>query len=234
MLPSQVPLFPQHPAVDIYAHMRTAREVGGDFYDAFPIDDTRVCLAVGDVSGKGMPAAMFMVRTLSLLRVELVKGDDLGESIAYLNKNLCEANTAHMFVSLFVMILDVARGELTYANAGHNPPLIQTDGKGIEVMEMPDGLIAGVLEDSVYEVRRRTLEPGDWLLLYTDGVTEARNSGKDFYTLERLRSFMAGQATGTAASAGKAILGEIDAFAGKEPQADDITVLFTRYLGPLQ
>jgi len=234
MLPSQEPLFPQHPAVDVHAHMGAAREVGGDFYDAFSIDDTRICLAVGDVSGKGMPAAMFMVRTLSLLRVELVKDDDLGDSIAYLNNSLCETNTAHMFVSLFVMILDVVNGELSYVNAGHNPPLKYDAQHSVEMVDMPDGLIAGVMEDSVYEVRRQTLQPGEGLLLYTDGVTEARNSHKEFYTLDRLRRFMSKHNGDDAAATVKSILAEIEEFAGEEPQADDITVLAMRYLGPDQ
>lgn len=231
MLPTQYPLFPRHPSIDVYAHMNAAKTVGGDFFDAFPLDERRVCLAIGDVSGKGMPAALSMVRILTLLRVELMKGGSLGESLARLNKILCETNTGQMFVSIFVGVMDAATGELAYVNAGHNPPLASIRRQPFERIKMPSGLIAGVIEDSAYEVEHLTLGPGDLLVMYTDGVTEARNEAKEFYTLQRLMDFLSALERKGATDVVDAVRTEVDKFIGVAAQADDMTIMALKFCG---
>lgn len=231
MLPTQYPLFPRQPSIDVHAHMNAAKTVGGDFFDAFPLDERRVCLAIGDVSGKGMPAALTMVRILTLLRVEVMKGGGLGESLARLNNILCETNTGHMIVSLFVGIVDASTGELAYVNAGHNPPLASVRRQPFDRIEMPSGLIAGVIEDGKYEVNHLTLRPGDLLVMYTDGVTEARNEAKEFYTLQRLKDFLSALEIKGAVDVVDAVRTEVDEFVGGAVQADDITIMALKFCG---
>ena len=232
MLPTQHPLFPRHPSIDVCAHMNAAKTVGGDFFDAFPLDARRVCLAIGDVSGKGMPAALSMVRILTLLRVELMKGGALDESLGRLNDILCETNAGPTIVSIFVGILNAETGELTYVNAGHNPPLASTQRQPFSRIEMPSGLIAGVIESGEYEVARMTLEPGDLLVMYTDGVTEARNEAKKFYTLQRLMNFLSTLEINGAADVVDAVRKDVDGFVGSAAQADDMTIMALKFRGP--
>lgn len=231
MLPTQYPLFPWHPSIDVHAHMMAAKTVGGDFFDAFPLDERRVCLAIGDVSGKGMPAALTMVRIITLLRVELMKGDDLGKSLARLNSVLCQTDANHVLVSLFVTVVDVRTGELAYANAGHNPPLASVRRQPFDEIEMPNGLIAGVIDDTEYDVSHLTLSPGDLLVMYTDGVTESRNEAKEFYTLPRLKDFLSALDVDRAVDVVDALRAEVDEFAGVAEQADDMTIMALKFCG---
>jgi len=231
MLPTQYPLFPRHPSIDVYAHMNAAKTVGGDFFDAFPLDERRVCLAIGDVSGKGMPAALLMVRILTLLRVELMKGGGLGESLGRLNNILCENNTSHMIVSIFVGVVDTSTGELAYVNAGHNPPLASVRRQPFDEIEMPGGLIAGVIEGGEYGVDHMTLRPGDLLVMYTDGVTEARNEDKEFYTLQRLMDFLSGLEIADATNVVDAVRTDVEKFVGAAAQADDMTIMALKFCG---
>ena len=231
MLPTQHPLFPQHPSIDVCAHMSAAKTVGGDFFDAFPLDERRVCLAIGDVSGKGMPAALSMVRILTLLRVELMKGGALGESLSRLNDILCESNAGPTIVSIFVGVVDIRSGELTYVNAGHNPPLASIQKQPFNRIEMPSGLIAGVLESGKYAVARMTLKPGDLLIMYTDGVTEARNEAREFYTLKRLMDFLSVIEINSAMDVVEAVRADVDDFVGPAAQADDMTIMALKFRG---
>ena len=231
MLPTHYPLFPRHPSIDVYAHMNSAKTVGGDFFDAFPLDERRVCLAIGDVSGKGMPAALSMVRILTLLRVELMKGGDLGESLRRLNNVLCQTDTSHTLVSIFVGILDATTGELTYVNAGHNPPLASVKQRPFDRIRMPGGLIVGVVEGGEYEVDRMTLGSGDLLVMYTDGVTEARNEAKEFYSLSRFMDFLSALEVNGATDVVNAVRADVDQFVGAAAQADDMTIMALRFRG---
>ena len=229
MLPRQVPLFPDHPRADVYAVMKPAREVGGDFFDAFPLDENRICIAVGDVSGKGVPAALFMVRTLTELRTVLHRGDSLARAIARLNVSLCQNNDRCMFVSLFVGILDTSNGCLRYANCGHNPPLVGSGDAGYEFLDLADGIIAGVEEHAVYAEQELTLAPGARLVLYTDGVTEAQRKDKQFFTEKRLQSLLSDMEPQDAFGTVQNVQRAVEAFTGDAPQFDDITLLVLRY-----
>ena len=231
MLPADDPLFPHHAELDASAYMETAREVGGDFFDAFSLDQQRVCVAVGDVSGKGMPAALFMVRTLTLLRTELMKGDGLAHGLERLNLMLCKTTSAHMFVSLFVAVIDTKRGEMEYVNAGQNPPLVSLRGEPFEFLEAGSGLIAGILEDSRYEGHRIDLQAGDAIVIYTDGVTEARDERADFYGMPRIRELLGGMPGLDAGEIVAAVRADVEKHMGRAPMSDDITIMALRYRG---
>lgn len=232
MLPPSEGLFAEFPALDFHVYMGTAREVGGDFFDAFRLDDHRVCIAIGDVAGKGLPASLFMVKTMTLLRAELMKGDSLGLCLTRLNRALCDSPTAHIFVSLLVISLDVSTGDMEYINAGHNPPLAALGGEAFTYLESEGSPVAGVLADARYEVMNMRLQPGDKLLLYTDGITEARNKRRHFYGTSRLRNLVLGLDGRNALEIVEAVRTDVERFAGEEPQADDITILAFGFRGP--
>jgi sigma-B regulation protein RsbU (phosphoserine phosphatase) len=228
ILPALRPLLPD-PRVDTHATMRPAREVSGDFYDALVLNDHTVAVAVGDVSGKGMPAAMFMVRAITLLRMYLLRDKDHSQILPTINRILCEGNDEFMFVTLAVVILDTGTGRLTYLNGGHNPPFLARKGELFQPMNVPKGTLLGVEPRSAFEVQEGNLSPGDTLVLYTDGVTEAENSLKEQFTDARAARALdeAHRAMGAAVvaeSLEKAVLG----FAGDAPQSDDITILVLR------
>ena len=224
MLPASG-MFSEFPTIDFHVYMGTAREVGGDFFDAFRLDDRRVCVAIGDVSGKGLPASLFMVKTMTLLRAELTKGDSLRASLARLNAALCRSPMAHVFVSLLVLSLDVSTGEVEYVSAGHNPPLAALQGKPFAYLEAEGYLVAGVLDDAEYNSTKLKLRPGDQLFLYTDGVTEARDEDRQFYGTGRLRDLLISLQGRSARDLVEAVRADVEGFEGAERQADDITIL---------
>ena len=178
-----------------------------------------------------MPAALSMVRILTLLRVELMKIGALDESLERLNNILCETSAGPMIVSIFVGVLDTDTGEFTYVNAGHNPPLASVQRQPFSRIEMPSGLIAGVIESSEYEVAHMTLKAGDLLVMYTDGVTEARNEANEFYTLQRLVDFLSALEIKRAADMVDAVRKDVDDFVGSAAQADDMTIVALKFCG---
>jgi sigma-B regulation protein RsbU (phosphoserine phosphatase) len=186
MLPGVFPPFPHRTEFDIYAEMHPAKEVGGDFYDFFFIDPNRVMTLIADVSGKGVPAALFMVIAKTLLKNQGQTGNPLDEVFSAVNNQLCENNEANMFVTVFACVLDLRDGRLRYANAGHNRPLISRSGGGYEFLELKRGLPLGVEENFPYKSSEITLSPGDRLYLYTDGVNEAENSQGEQFGNQRL------------------------------------------------
>jgi sigma-B regulation protein RsbU (phosphoserine phosphatase) len=228
ILPSQEPLLSSD-RVRASALIRTAREVGGDFFDAMTLDGHTVAVAVGDVSGKGMPAALFMVRVITLLRTSLRRAQPLSEILPSLNRMLCEGNDELMFVTLAVAVLDTDTGCLAYLNGGHNPPYLSSGGGPFRLGEAPQGPLLGVDPNAVYKVQNTVMKAGDTLVLYTDGVTEAENSLK-----EQFGSARTAAALDLAGSKGdvKALVGDlaetVTRFAGDAPQSDDITVLALR------
>ena len=233
MLPRRVPLFPNHPQVDVAATMWPAKEVGGDFYDAYPLDDRRIAIAIGDVSGKGVPAALFMVRAMTLLRGEMTRDDDLSRIIGRVNRLLCEDNVTCMFVTLLVVVLDVVSGEYALVNGGHNRPLIGPRGERYRYLDLPKGILLGVEVDVDYELDTGRMKQDDVLVLFTDGVTEARSPAGDFYTQERLVAHLNRLQSTTATGLAKEIVEEVDIFSGGAiSQSDDITVVVLRYPGP--
>lgn len=226
------PLLPRHPQVEAAALMEPALEVGGDFYDAFPIDSRHVCLTVGDVAGKGMPAALFMVRVMTLLRIHFAATGPLEATLTNVNRTLCQHNDEMMFATLCLGVLDVQTGVLSYVNGGHNPPFLARQGSAFAALSMPRGMLLGIKEDAVFEVASITLQPGDSLLLYTDGVIDAEDHHSDFFSAPRARDVLSGVPVNTP------VAGLVDAlhqailrFAGGTPQVDDITMLALRYRG---
>jgi sigma-B regulation protein RsbU (phosphoserine phosphatase) len=227
-----LPLVPNHPQVEALAFIKAAREVGGDFFDALALNEHRVAFAVGDVSGKGMPAALFMVRVLTLLRQCLLTEERQGEVLSKLNRLLCEANDELMFVTLAVVILDTRTGQLTYLNAGHNPPFLSINGQPFSLWDPPPGTLLGIQSTARYSPRELRLSPGDTVVLYTDGVTEAENAERQLFQTHRAAAAL--NRSGPHGNLVELIHGleqSLVSFAGNEPQSDDITVLAIRYLG---
>jgi sigma-B regulation protein RsbU (phosphoserine phosphatase) len=230
MVPKVFPPFPERSEFDVYATLVPAREVGGDLYDFFFIDDEHLCFAVADVSGKGVPAALFMAATKALFRAIAGKGRTPGEVLALLNNEICRDNESCMFVTLFCGILDVRSGQLDYSNAGHNLPY-RLRADGVEPLENIGRQALGIVEQTVYESGRITLAPGEALLVYSDGVTEAMDASQAFYSEQRLESFLAGHLDADPCRIAGNLVASVRSFAGKAPQSDDITVLALRYFG---
>jgi sigma-B regulation protein RsbU (phosphoserine phosphatase) len=232
LLPPVQPLFPRHPQVETYALIKPAREVGGDFFDAFEVDDHTVCIAIGDVSGKGMPAALFMVRVITLLRMCLLREPPPTAVLPALNRLLCEANNEFMFVSLAVALLDVHSGKLSYHNGGHNPPFLATGGQPFRSWQPPVSLVLGINSCNEFPVAELQMHPGDTLLLYTDGITEAQNARREVFTSERAVEALAHPGpSGDLLSIVENLAQAAAMFTGDAPQSDDITALALRYRG---
>ncbi|HEY4919917.1 MAG TPA: fused response regulator/phosphatase [Xanthobacteraceae bacterium] len=224
-----------HP-VDLFAMMEPAHEVGGDLYDFFTIADGRLCFLVGDVAGKGMPAALFMARTKSLIRIatELMRGADGGpggpaDIIARVNRDLSENNDDMMFVTMFFAMLAPATGEVVFCNAGHNAPY-RLKGGELAPIDEPRGLILGVRPEAEYEAGRLTLAAGETIYLFTDGVTEAANPAFGMFSEERLEAVLRGASGRTSAEVVAAVVAEVKRFAGTALPSDDITMLALRRL----
>ena len=230
MLPQQ-PFFPRHPKIEVDAIMRSAKEVGGDLFDAFPLDANRICVAIGDVAGKGVPAALFMVRTITLLRTEMMKTRDLLQTIHAMNATLSQDNPQCMFVTLMICVLDMSNGQLQYVNGGHNRPLFGNTDNGFDYLEQPAGILVGINPRAAYQVATRYLNPEDMLILYTDGVTEANNPAQEEFTDLRLLAFINQQEEQLASSIVIKIRDAVNNFAAGAEQSDDLTLLVLRYLG---
>ena len=232
ILPKVFPPFPSRTDFDIYAAMIAAREVGGDFFDFFLIDNDRLGFVIGDVSGKGVPAAIFMAVSRTLIRATGLKGIPAEECMHYVNNLLCNESVSCMFVTVFYGILNTNTGKLEYVNAGHNPPYLLTS-KGLKKVEMTGGTILGCIEDYQYKSRKITLAPGDRLFLYTDGVTEAFTKHNEAYGDERLESFLRQNQDYSIEEMVKGVLKEVNDHSMGIPQSDDITLLSICYKGRL-
>ena len=230
MLP-RAPLFPGVAAIDVQGHMTPAKEVGGDFFDAFALDAERICLAIGDVAGKGIPAALFMVRAMTLLRTEMLNGQDPGRAIEALNLALSEDNPLCMFVTLMICVIDLRHGRLHYVNGGHNRPLLGNGAPGFRYLDQPKGVLVGVDPGAAYEPAVRDLDPGDMLILYTDGITEAENPVQEQFGEARLLEVVGNNGDLGADALVERVCAAVREFtAGAEP-SDDLTILAVRYLG---
>lgn len=232
MLPDYRHLCESISQIDLAAIMTPAKNVGGDFFDVFTLDHRYLCFSIGDVSGKGIPAALFMVRAMTLLRMGVDTGMPLNTSVSKVNKLLCINNLDCMFVTLFVGLLDVYTGEMRYVNCGHNPPFLCTKGSQFEILEPPPGILIGVFEEAEYEIGTLTLQKDDVLMLYTDGVTEAEDINHDLFSTERAISTLNSVGDRTQIQALiDTLQNQIRQFAQGMPQSDDITILALRYLG---
>ena len=231
MLPAGSRLVPERGQVQAYAIMEPAKDVGGDFYDAFFAAPDLLFVAVGDVSGKGVPAALFMARTITQMRMEVVRRRSPSEVLEAVNRALCEGNDAGMFVTLFCGLLDINTGQFSYANAGHNPPLLLTTDAGHSFLKLRKGIVAGIMENARYATDTLRLAAGQSLLLYTDGVTEAMNPREAFYTEERLLARLQERAWDNPRTLVDTLRADIAEFVREAPQADDITMLALRFCG---
>jgi sigma-B regulation protein RsbU (phosphoserine phosphatase) len=224
MLPCLFPAFPHRTEFDIYASMQPAKEVGGDFYDFFLIDDNTLAAVIADVSGKGVPAALFMVIAKTLIKNNAQSGKSPKEVFEIVNNLLCENNEASMFVSAILGYLDIPTGKFTFVNAGHNPPLLRTNGRFNWLKTEPD-LVLAVMENISYKQHEITLNRGDELFMYTDGVTEAVNNKGDLFNNQRLLEVANNYLDLSLREFIVSIKCEVDKFADGAEQADDITML---------
>ena len=233
MLPCIFPAFPERKEFDVYAAMDPAKEVGGDFYDFFMVDQTHLAVVMADVSGKGVPAALFMVIGKTLIKDHTLPGRDLGEVFSEVNRLLCEANSEGLFITAFEGVLDLKTGELCYVNAGHEMPFVGRAG-GFEAQKIRPGFVLAGMEGVRYRAGSLTLQPGDKLFQYTDGVTEATDAGNNLYGMERLSEALNAHASESPQQICAAVRADIDAFVKDAPQFDDITMLCLEYKQPCE
>ncbi|MBO5758292.1 MAG: SpoIIE family protein phosphatase, partial [Clostridia bacterium] len=222
--------FPENEDFEICAQMIAAKEVGGDFYDFYKLNDTTVVFLAADVSGKGIPAAMFMMTAKTIIKDLAESGLAVNEIFTKANEKLCENNESGMFVTAWMGILDLTTGNLQFANAGHNPPLIKRASGDFEYLKTRAGFVLAGMEGIRYRAGEIILYPGDRVFLYTDGVTEATNTENNLYGEERLLTFMNQNASAGAATILPALKANIDEFVGEAPQFDDITMLMFDYM----
>ena len=215
---------------EIDAAMKPAREVGGDFYDVIRAGPDHYYFAIGDVSGKGVPASLFMAVTMTLLRIGATEALDPAEVLRRVNRELSRDNDACMFVTLFLGLIEARSGHISYANGGHNPPyVIRADGT-LEALD-PDGVVLGWSEDTQFQTRELDLKKGDGFFLYTDGVTEAVDPAGHLFSDERLARLLEELGAEAAQDLVGDVLKEVDGFAADMPAADDVTVMAVRYSG---
>jgi len=224
MLPNVFPPFPDRTEFDIHALMDPAKEVGGDFYDFFFIDDNKLAVVIADVSGKGIPAALFMVKAKTLLKNTAQQGKPLAEVMEIVNNLLCEGNDECMFVTVFLGVLDITSGHFTYVNGGHDVPLIKKDGS-FDWLPVKRNLMPGFMPGTVYEQEEVLLQKGDVLFLYTDGVTEAENPAREQFTVQQLEKVINECDYNSAKELLDFIRTKVDDFANGAEQFDDITML---------
>lgn len=235
ILPAADDPLPERADLDLHAVMEPAKAVGGDLYDFFMLDDHRLYFLVGDVSDKGVPSALFMAIVRTVFKV-MAQATDLapGELVTAANRYLSANNPSNMFVTIFVGVLDTRSGRIAYCDGGHEPPFILRADGSVELLVKEGGLALGCIEDFVYRQGEIRLAPGETILLYTDGVTEATDDRKAMFTLDRVQVVLErGQAGASGPrSATRTLIEAVHSFADGAEQSDDITVLALRYLGP--
>lgn len=227
ILPKKFPPFPDRKEFEIFAAMEPAREVGGDLYDFFLLDDERAGFLIGDVSGKGVPAAIFMAVGRTLMRATALKGIAPEECLAYVNDLLCQDSVSSMFITMFYAILNFKTGAMTYANGGHSLPYIVSKDGDLRTLEST-GMVLGLMEGRKYKSNTLQLEPGDTFFSFTDGVTEATNAQEELYSEDRLENLLREKYTLDTTGLVKACFRDVHAFAGGAEQSDDITVMSVR------
>ena len=221
--------FPAGKSYSIFAQMIAAKEVGGDFYDFYQLSDTTVAFLAADVSGKGIPAAMFMMTAKTIIKDLAESGLPVNDVFTRANEKLCENNESGMFVTAWMGILDLTTGQVQFANAGHNPPLVKHADGSFEYLKTRAGFVLAGMEGIRYRLGELTLQPGDRIFLYTDGVTEATDASNALYGEKRLHAFLNQHAMLEATAILPALKADIDAFVREAPQFDDITMLMLDY-----
>ncbi len=231
MLPRIFPPFPERHEFDIFATMDPAKEVGGDFYDFFLIDDDHIGLVMADVSGKGVPAALFMVIAKTLIKNRALMGGSPGECLAYANEQLCEGNEAELFVTVWMAIVEISTGKGIAANAGHEHPTIRRSGGDYELVIYRHSPAVATMEGMKFKEHEFVLHPGDSLYVYTDGVAEATNAQDELYGTERMLQTLNEKPDAAPRELLERVKASIDTFVGEAPQFDDITMLGFTYFG---
>ena len=231
LVPKQFPAFPDKPQVDICAVLDPALEVGGDLYDFFLLDEHRVCFIIGDVSDKGIPAALFMAITRTAFKISaMANPPSVAATLAAVNRFLCDGNDSQMFVTAFCGILDLRTGLVEYSDGGHEPPFVIRDGQRVELVEKNGGMALGFMDGIPFPTGYVQLSPGDSLVLYTDGVNEALDEESRMFHVsgieQTLNKFVNGASAATIVSS---LAADVAHFVGSAPQSDDITILVMRY-----
>ena len=231
MLPNIFPPFPELEEFDIFASMDPAKEVGGDFYDYFFVDDTHLGMVMADVSGKGVPAALFMMVSKIVIQQYAMQRLSPKAALEAANRIICANNREEMFVTVWLGVLDIESGTLTAANAGHEYPVIGRAGEGFSLLKDKHGLVIGAFESSKYREYEIKLEAGDAVFLYTDGVPEATNAKEELYGAKRMLDALNLSPSAAPETLLKTLREDVDAFVGSAPQFDDMTMLCLRYNG---
>lgn len=231
MLPAEFPMFPDRDEFELYASMDPAKEVGGDFYDVFLADDDHLAIVMGDVSDKGVPAALFMVIAQTLIRTRAQMGGDPGQILTDVNSKLKEKSRHNMFVTVWLAIITISTGEVIEANAGHENPVIRRNGGSFEFLKLPHDMVVGVIDGLVYKTDTFKLSPGDTIFIYTDGVPEATDKDEECFGEDRMLETLNRAIDITPRELLRTVRAGVDAFVGDAPQFDDLTMLAIRYLG---
>ncbi|RYD67565.1 MAG: hypothetical protein EOP84_30445, partial [Verrucomicrobiaceae bacterium] len=234
MMTRRFPAFPDRKEVDIHAIVKPARAVGGDFYDFYFIDSDCLCLLIGDVAGKGVPAALFMAVSKTLLKANAAHASSPADMLAKVNEELCAESSGGMFVSLVLALLNVRTGEVEVCNAGHPAPLRITPDHRVDALSGHSGIALGAWRGLPYQSVRHKLEPGDTLVFYTDGITEALSPEEQFYSAARLQRVLEPMAGKSAEQITRTVVQDVRAFGAEHEQADDLTLLTVRWLGATQ
>lgn len=233
MLPNLFPAYPERKEFEIYASMKPAKEVGGDFYDFFLIDDDHLCMVIADVSGKGVPAALFMMASKIILANNAKSGKSPAQILEDTNNTICSNNENNMFVTVWLGILEISTGKVIAANAGHEYPAIMSPDGTFSLFKDKHGFVVGGMEGVKYKEYEVQLEPGSKIFVYTDGVPEATNHGEEMFGVERMVRALNINSNDTA----KDLLGDmrhaVDGFVENAPQFDDLTMLCLEYKGPV-
>ncbi len=231
MVPLTFPAFPDRKEFSIYGSLEPAREIGGDFYDYFFIDEERICFCIGDVSGKGVPAALFMAVTKTLIKSRATDDPSTASIVTHVNDELSSDNPNKMFVTLFIGILNIRSGEFDYTNAGHNPPYLMRTGGPPEAMSARHGPIVGAVNGMVYRKGTDVMHPGDILHMYTDGVTEEMDTDGQLFSDERLAALISTQTIDSVEAAVDKTISAVKSFRGEKDAEDDVTVLAIQFFG---
>ena len=230
-LPSSFPAFPERGEFDIYASMDPAKEVGGDFYDFYLIDEDHLCVTIADVSGKGIPAALFMMVSKIILQSCAMLGQSAGEALMKTNEAICSNNKENMFVTVWIGILEISTGRLTCANAGHEYPAIMRRGCAFELMKDKHGVVIGAMGGAKYKEYELTLSPGDKLFVYTDGVPEAADANNEMFGTGRMLTALNAESEAGPARVLENVRAAVDGFVKDAEQFDDLTMLCLEYRG---
>lgn len=228
MVPKIFPAFPERDEFEIFAMIKPARQVGGDLYDFFFLNEHLFCFLIGDVSGKGVPASLFMAVAITVLKALATTENDPSIILEKANNELCQDNDNCMFVTLFLAILDLNSGRLSYGNAGHNPPVIMRANGQTEYLQMDMNMALGVMDGMPFGSGSLDLSPDDAIFLYTDGVTEADNLAKELFGEQRLLDLLAQSPLQSPEATIGQIVEQVAAYSGEAPQADDITMVMLR------